>query len=232
MSRLSLSYEKRRPDALDSLSTSWNNTLGKSRTSRVSTSFSDLHVPHKSSLGWRPWSRVETGFVTNFTTADSFDRTYSRQYTRPYSRPYNVDPIVPVASYSTSYSGQSSSRYNTTGTSQEVPYRPNRDYKSHLGASYRVRSYQRRVRILLPPPYFSQPLVRLLVLAVRPATFSPDSRLVVNRSSARSQLENLFVMSLAIVYDLGGLNSKTGRVLLTAAAVHSLSALQSSNQLP
>ena len=36
-------------------------------------------------------------------------------------------------------------RYNTTGTHQDMPYRPNRDYKSHLGASYRVRSYQRNV---------------------------------------------------------------------------------------
>jgi len=145
MSRLSLSYEKRRPDVLDSLSTSWNNTLGRSRSTRLSTSFSDLHVPHKASLGWRPWSRVETKIVAEFTSADSFDRTYSRQYTRPYSRPYNVDPIVPVASYSTSYVPLSASRYNTTGTAQEIPYRPNRDYKSHLGASYRVRSYQKRV---------------------------------------------------------------------------------------
>jgi len=145
MSRLSLSYEKRRPDVLDSLSTSWNNTLGRSRTTRLSSSFSDLHVPKKSSLGWRPWSRVETQGVAKYTTADDFDRTYSRQYTRPYSRPYNVDPIVPVASYSTGYLGTAAARFNTPGTSQDMPYRPNRDYKSHLGASYRVRAYQRQV---------------------------------------------------------------------------------------
>jgi len=146
ITRLSLSYEKRRPDRLDEISSSFNNTLGKSRSTRVSSSFKDLHGGHKTSLGWRPWSRVETGFRTaSSSSPETFDRTYSRSYMRNYSRPYNADPIVPVASYSTSYLENTGSRYNTTGSYQDVPYRPNRDYKSHLGASYRVKSYQRKV---------------------------------------------------------------------------------------
>jgi hypothetical protein len=73
-------------------------------TGRYSTSYSPLDGGKRVSTGWRVWSRVETGRVTNPSVgSSSFDRTYSRNYERAYSRPYNTDPVISVAAYSTGY---------------------------------------------------------------------------------------------------------------------------------
>lgn len=54
---------------------------GRSRTNRVSSSFKSLHEIHDQSRGWRPWSRIETGFPTASSSSPAtFDRMYSRSY--------------------------------------------------------------------------------------------------------------------------------------------------------
>jgi len=131
-SRLSLSYNNIRP------------------SDRYSTSYKPLTPTKDKSLGWRVWSRVETQRVTSPSTgASSFDRTYSRNYQRPYARPYNVDPVIPVASYSSAYTKGDSDRYSVAGTYQSIPRRPNRDYSSKIGGStgnsFQVKSYHRNV---------------------------------------------------------------------------------------
>eukprot|EP01126_Amoeba_proteus_P044885 TRINITY_DN500_c0_g1_i7.p1 TRINITY_DN500_c0_g1~~TRINITY_DN500_c0_g1_i7.p1 ORF type:complete len:124 (-),score=9.50 TRINITY_DN500_c0_g1_i7:76-447(-) len=114
-------------------------------TGRYSTSYSPLAGGKKVSTGWRVWSRVETDRVTNPATGHTFDRTYSRNYNRAYSRPYNIDPVVSVVAYSTGYRSSDHDRYSLTGSYQDTARRPNRDYKSRLGGSYQVRSYNREV---------------------------------------------------------------------------------------
>lgn len=127
-------------------------------TDRYSTSYNPLNGGKKVSTGWRVWSRVETNRVTSPAVGSStFDRTYSRNYERAYSRPYNTDPAISVAAYSTGYRAShngnyysflvtnSSDRYSLVGSYQDVARRPNRDYRSRLGGSYQVRSYNRDV---------------------------------------------------------------------------------------
>jgi len=145
-SRLSLSYNKRRLDALDTVSTSYRGNIGCPMTNRPSTSFKPLTPPVDKSTGWRVWSRVETQRVANPSQGhETFDRTYSRSYQRAYSRPYNTDPVIPVASYSSGFTSSNKERYSLAGTYQEKPRRPNRDYTSKLGGSYQVKSFNRGV---------------------------------------------------------------------------------------
>eukprot|EP01125_Pyxidicula_operculata_P002020 TRINITY_DN11999_c0_g1_i1.p1 TRINITY_DN11999_c0_g1~~TRINITY_DN11999_c0_g1_i1.p1 ORF type:complete len:228 (-),score=30.22 TRINITY_DN11999_c0_g1_i1:44-685(-) len=147
ISRLSLSYDKSRPACLDKVSKSFNSSIGVPRTSSVSKSFNPIGGSTSSTVssGWRPWSKVSTCGISAPCETSSFDRTYSRSYARAYSRPYNTDPVISIASYSTSTTSRDKYRYNSTGTSQSVLHRPNRDYKSRLGGDYGVKSYNRKV---------------------------------------------------------------------------------------
>jgi len=143
ISKVSNSYDLSRPEYYDKLSKSFDAKTGRTGGSKVSKSFSPLGASTDVSSGWRPWSRVTTGLVTSPCEPDSFEREYSRHYTRNYSRPYNTDPIIPLASYSSS-APRGKARYNTTGSYQTVLHRPGRDYKSRLGGSYGVKSYNEK----------------------------------------------------------------------------------------
>jgi len=138
-------YDTTRPDCYDSVSTSYNDRLGRPMIDRVSKSYNPYGGSSKVSSGWRPWSKVATtNLVTSPSEVNSFDRLYSRSYQRKYARPYNVDSVIPVASYSTSATRTPQARFNTTGTYQTTLHRPNRDYKSRLGGDYGVKSYDRK----------------------------------------------------------------------------------------
>jgi len=144
ISRVSNSYDLSRPEYYDKLSTSYEAKLGRTGGSKTSKSFSPLGASSTVSSGWRPWSRVETGLISSPCEPEAFGREYSRHYTRNYSRPYNTDPIIPLATYSSSATAAHKARYNTTGSYQQVLHRPGRDYKSRLGGDYGVKSYNEK----------------------------------------------------------------------------------------
>jgi len=119
--------------------------LGQPQIYKVSTSFKEPTYDEKTSLGWRPWSKIETTKLSaTCTSVENFDRTYSRAYSRTYSRPYNLPEEPKEFSYSTSYTGPRRQNFNTPGSGRTVLERPGRDYKGLIQPTYQVKSYDRK----------------------------------------------------------------------------------------
>jgi len=120
--------------------------LGDPRIYKQSTSYRDLDVIPVTSLGWRPYSKLETYQVSSHCPIQYFDRTYSRSYARPYSNPYNVPEEPLQFSYPTSHSSRNRQQnFNTTYSGRVPMGREQRDYKALIQPSYQVKSLNRNV---------------------------------------------------------------------------------------